>query len=200
MPGIDLKITLQAPLHSGGADSVLPVARDGRGHPVITATALKGAHRIATERAARSLGLKLCDSPLHLCQSDPCAVCQIFGSRWTPGRVRYHDLTTAAQVSEIARVTAPQSRWRGCQLRNESEKWEFLPAGAVFNGTIHHFITDMGLIALAIAGLRSISFLGAGRAQGWGLCRVEARALDALDRPIEDDALAPALQRLSRAS
>jgi CRISPR/Cas system CSM-associated protein Csm3 (group 7 of RAMP superfamily) len=107
MPIFDLRITFDAPLHSGAtaqrADSpgigVAPITRDPKGRVCIRAATLKGIHRAATEQVALSLNLMACDStvPQHMCQpagkQSFCPICRTFGSPWLPGKVYYRDLT-----------------------------------------------------------------------------------------------------------
>ncbi len=206
----DVKITLEAPMHLGTAEQrtgtpetqSVPLLRDFRGHPCIPATALKGLHRIATEQAAAGLGFTICESSetRHMCQplaKQPfCVICQIFGSPWLPSRIYYRDLpATGTPINEI-RVYAPQSRLRGVQKGRYYAVLEALPAGTVFTGQFDHMIQDPALLALALIGLRSITAVGAGRSTGRGLCRVEAKTLDAAKRPVNEGELAAALRQL----
>jgi hypothetical protein len=198
MPSLTLEITMTAPLHLGVSADGLQIALDSRGDALLTATALKGAHRASTEQIARILTLRVCDLLADPCGADPCAVCRIFGSRWTPGLMRYRDLTAPGAVTTITRTRAAQSRRRGRHEQRiaTTETHAVVPAGVVFKGTLHHFIGDPGLLGLSLVGLRAIAALGAGSAQGWGACQVRASLFDNLNRPVDEDLLAAALRRL----
>jgi hypothetical protein len=202
---LDLKITLETPLHIGtGEESEIaqPVARDSRGRPCIRASTLKGIHRAATEQIAAALGLSVCDATLarRMCQPLPgetaCAVCHIFGSPWLPGRIFYRDLTTNAAPVVDTRVRAAQSRRRHVQLSIDEQAREILPASVTFAGQVNHLLSENVSLALAIAGLRSIRALGAGSATGWGLCHIDVGALDGESRPVDESVLAAALERV----
>jgi len=202
---INLKITLEAPLHVGTGDvsaSTLPITRDVRGRPCIRASTLKGIHRAATEQVAIALGLSVCNAPFaqQMCQplagESACAVCRIFGSPWLLGRLFYRDLTTGAASAVDKRIRAAQSRRRRVRLSVYEQQYEILLPAEVFSGQINHLLSDNGLLALALAGLRAITTIGAGRATGYGLCRIEATALDSVGREINDSALDAALERI----
>lgn len=202
---LDLKITLETPLHIGtGDESASPptVTRDVRGRPCIRAVTLKGIHRATTEQIAAALGLTVCNPPLawRMCQplagETACAVCRIFGSPWLPGRVFYRDLTTTATPVVDTRIRASQSRRRRVRLSIYEQPREVLPVGATFTGQVNHLLSDNAALALALAGLRSMTALGAGNATGYGMCRIEVRALDGVSRPVDESALAAALERI----
>jgi hypothetical protein len=124
-----------------------------------------------------------------------CAVCRSFGSPWLPGRIFYRDLTTNAAPIVENRIRAAQTRRRRVRLSVYEQQWEILPAGVTFSGQINHLLSDNGSLALAVAGLRSITAIGAGTATGYGLCRIEVRAVDAVNRPMDESALVVALER-----
>ena len=208
---LDLRIVLVSPLHIGaGSDpsnaaGAQRFARDARGRPCLRASTLKGLHRASTEQIARALGLPVCHSPIaaQMCQpcaGEPvCAVCRIFGSPWVPGRVFYRDLIAASASDKPGvdrRVRAAQSRGRRVRLAVYEQSREVLLVGVTFSGTINHLLHDEGSLGLALAGLRAIPAIGAGSAAGYGLCHVEVHALDASNRPVDESALAAALERL----
>lgn len=211
MPYIDLKLTLDSPLHVGSTGSAnagetQPVARDARGRPCIPATTLKGLHRAATEGIALALELPVCNAPSQMCQpmngQTACVVCRIFGSPWLPGIVRYRDLVVTGAPRIETRVTVPQSRRRRVQLDRVVVNREILPVGLKLNGRIEMLTHDLALIALALVGLRSVMALGGGKATGSGLCTVEAAAFDSARQPgnvsdaIDETELAAALRQL----
>jgi CRISPR/Cas system CSM-associated protein Csm3 (group 7 of RAMP superfamily) len=214
MPYIDLKITLDSPLHIGGGNTTpgapQPIVRDARGRPCIPATTLKGLHRAATEGIAVALELPICNVPSPTCQplngQAACVVCRIFGSPWLPGIVRYRDLiaTATSAVQTETRVTTPQSRRRRVQLDRVTISREVLPAGLTLNGRIELLTQDRALIALALAGLRSVFAWGASKATGSGRCTVEASAFESARKPgdvgeaIADSELAAALRQFQK--
>ena len=59
-------------------------------------------------------------------------------------------------------------------------------------------IADKALLGLAVAALRSIRTIGAAHSAGYGLCSVEARALDSMGHPVSTRELADALQVLKQ--
>jgi len=126
-----------------------------------------------------------------------CVVCRIFGSPWLPGLIHYRDLVANVTPVVDLRVAAPQSRRRGVRTGQYQQKREVLPGGSVLNGHLDHLIQEPALLALALAGLRSITAVGAGHSRGYGISTVEARALDALKRPVDEAELAAALRRLA---
>jgi CRISPR/Cas system CSM-associated protein Csm3 (group 7 of RAMP superfamily) len=205
---IDLKITLQAPLHisagSRTADGAAPFVRDARGRPCIPASTLKGVHRSATERIAAALGLPICGAPdtSQMCHPTggqvACVVCRIFGSPWLPGKVHYRDLVANVKPLTMTRFVVPQSRRRRVQIERRQLNTEVLPGGTQFSVRLDCQIQDTALLALTVAGLRSITVIGGGSAAGYGLCTVEALAFEAANRPVDEAELADALRRLVR--
>jgi CRISPR/Cas system CSM-associated protein Csm3 (group 7 of RAMP superfamily) len=206
MATIDLKITLQTPLHIG-TDSATTVTarsvRDARGRPCIPASTLKGLHRSATERVAAALGLPICGAPVasHMCHpiggQAACVVCRIFGSPWLPGKVVYRDLVVNVTPLIETRFVVPQSRRRRVQIERRRVEYEILPGGTLFSGRLDILFQDSALLALALAGLRAITVIGSG-ANGYGLCTVEVVAHDALKRPVDESELADALRRMAK--
>ncbi len=206
MASIDLKITLQAPLHIGAgsrtADGTAPFARDARGRPCIPASTLKGVHRSATERIAAALGLPMCGAPdaSRMCHPTggqaACVVCRIFGSPWLPGKIYYRDLVANVKLLTVTRFVVPQSRRRRVQIERRHLNHEVLPGDTQFSGRLDCQVRDAALLALMLAGLRSITLIGGGSAAGYGLCTVEALAFDAANRPVDEAELADALRRL----
>ncbi len=211
MATIDLTITFSTPLHIGNGTQTGPsgpvntIVRDGRGRPCIPAVTLKGLHRAATEQIAAGLGLTICDAPIaaHMCHpthgQEACAVCRIFGSPWLPGVIFHRDLTTTATPIVGTSVSAPQSRRRRVRMALHNRNREALPGGLALSGRIDHMIQDTALLALALAGLRSITAIGAAKAIGYGLCSVEARAFDAFRRPVDEAELARELRQFQQA-
>jgi CRISPR/Cas system CSM-associated protein Csm3 (group 7 of RAMP superfamily) len=212
MATVDLKITLQTPLHIG-AGSITPdgtatmtvrFVRDARGRPCIPASTLKGLHRLTTERIAAALGLPVCGTPAasHMCHPTggqaACVVCQIFGSPWSPGKIYHRDLAVNVTPLTRTRIVAPQSRRRRVQIERRHVNYEVLPGGTLFSGRLDCLFQDSALLALALAGLRSITMIGGGSAIGYGLCTVEALAFDVLNRPVDEAELADALRRLAK--
>jgi hypothetical protein len=207
MATIELTITLKGPLHVGGnpaAGDSVPFARDTRGRPCIPATTLKGLHRAATEQVAIALGLKVCHSPIlsqmcHPINSETgCVVCRIFGSAWLPGKVFYRDLALTVPPHTEARIAAPQSRRRQVRIGQHATSREIISGPLTLTGRIDHLIHDSALLGLALAGLRAITALGGHSATGYGLCTIEARAIDSLKRPVDEASLAASLRQWLR--
>jgi CRISPR/Cas system CSM-associated protein Csm3 (group 7 of RAMP superfamily) len=206
---LELRLVLETPLHIGAAtdtpDTLHSFTRDVRGRPYIPATTLKGLHRAMTEQVATALNLRICNPPLSAQMCHPiagkpaCPVCRIFGSPWLAGRLRYRNLIAGTAPIVEHHIQASQSRRRRVQLTRHTSQYEVLPAGTVFSGQVDHQIADPALLGLALAGLRSITTLGSGGSLGYGLCRVEVRALDASKHPVNDADLAAWLHQLVRA-
>ena len=203
MPTIEFTLQLDSPLHIGNGETPGVFARDARGRPCIPATTLKGLHRASVRAVSVGLGLRACESstPEQMCHPLPpeqaCPVCLIFGSPWLPGRLFYRDVLCSAQTVEDTRVVMPQSRKRQVAVGRFTTLRETLPANTSFSGRIDLHLdqrNDPALLALALLGLRAITRFGAGSAHGYGLCHVEARALDDARLPILDSDLADALK------
>ena len=197
MTVIDLKLTLQTPTHIGQG---VPFVRDNRGRPLLSAATLKGMHRAATEKLAAGLGFTVCDAPVpeHMCHPlrGLCVVCQIFGSPSVPGRIFCHPLTTSAVPIGVEVARTSLSRRRRLYQTTTHSAYEVLPAGTTFTGEIKHLIGSKPLLALGLAALRTIQSIGSANSIGYGLCSVEATALDSSQMPISDRELADALKDL----
>src|SRR5262249_44153454 len=146
-------------------------ARDLRGRACLTAPSLKGLHRVSAEDVARSLSLRACDSSDFTKMCHPiggnvaCPICRIFGSRWIPGIIRYRDLVSSVKPITESRARTRLSK-RGIRRSTETIQFEVLPSGTTFSGQIDFPGADLSLLALSIAGLRSISSIGAASAVG----------------------------------
>ncbi len=201
---IELRIVVHTPLHIGGPDHSTAIVRDSRGRPCLPAVTLKGLHRASTEGVAAALGFTICGThdANRMCQplgkQTACVVCRLFGSPWIAGALRYRDLLTTANPYTVMLTTAPQSRRRRVQLGRFTMNREALPAGLTFNGQIDLVLDNPALLALALLGLRAITAIGGGKASGYGQCTVEAKAIDAAQRPVNDADLAAALQQMIR--
>ena len=207
MATIEFKILVRRLLHIGGnktPGSPAPFARDSRGRPYVPASTLKGLHRATTEQVAAALGLKVCRAPIasQMCHplngENACAVCRIFGSPWLSGKLFYRDLPLTVAPVVATRVGAPQARQRRVQLGQCNASREVIPGPLTLTGHIDHLLHDPALLGLALAGLRAITALGAQSALGYGLCTVEATALDATKRPVDESGLSAALRQLAK--
>jgi len=206
---LELRLVLEAPLHVGpitnSPDALHSFTRDVRGRPCIPATTLKGLHRAMTEQVASALGLPLCNPPVATQMCHPitgipaCSVCRLFGSPWLASRLCYWNLIADKTPIVENHIQASQSRRRRVQLTRHTAQYEVLPAETVFTGQVDHQITDVALLGLAVAGLRSITTIGGGGRFGYGLCRIEVKATDASGHPANDADLAAALRQLVRA-
>ncbi len=164
-------------------------SRDGAGGARLAATTLKGRLRFEAEHLAQALAWKICAPPhaSSMChplgdspdQPDylPCAVCQLFGSPWSSGKLYFEDLITPTAPILIRYQRTPHSRARGVTSASAPSPASLsamaLPAGSVLRGRIRHSLTENWQIGLLIASLRAISSFGGGYGIGWGRCRVE---------------------------
>ncbi|MCA9983183.1 MAG: hypothetical protein KDE59_02770 [Anaerolineales bacterium] len=95
MVEIVVTVTLRSPLNIGsgaqhGTLSQRGMLKDGSGWPYIPASALKGRWRHAMEQLVGSLpGQRVCQTHHEMCRQEACTVCQLFGSPWQRGRMRF---------------------------------------------------------------------------------------------------------------
>lgn len=127
-----------------------------------------------------------------------CVVCRIFGSAWLPGKVFYRDPALTVPPLTETRIAAPQSRRRQVRIERHATRREIVPGPLTLTGRIDHLIHDPALLGLALAGLRAITAIGGHSATGYGMCTIEARAIDSLKRPVDEASLAAALRQLLR--
>ncbi len=202
MSSIEFSLRLDTPLHIGNGQTPGAFARDTRGRPCIPATTLKGLHRVSVEVLVAQMGLpeRMCYPVAGQAGKTACPVCLIFGSPWLAGKVYYRDTVSNAQSMLDSRVTMPQSRRRQVGIGRFTTTREVLPAGITFAGRIDHQLTDQALLALALAGLRAIIHIGGGAALGYGLCRIEARALNDTRLPVSESDLTDALRAFRQRS
>jgi len=168
MPILTLSLTCQTPLRIADGDG-WAVRRNPAGQPCIPATAIKGRLRATVEHIANGFDWPICGGALcYPLDGEPCAVCQLFGSRWREGRLAFSDLVTNNAPVMLDRQRAARSRVRGVSGEVDRFKGEMLPAGTILIGTLAHGLSADWQLALVIAGLHAMNTLGSSGALGWG--------------------------------
>jgi len=230
---IDVRLVFQTPFNVGSgalADSLAqrPTVKDIRLMPVLPGSSLKGRTRHECERIVRTLTGQpnaVCHGPKaeNMCPLDPermdkpleerkaCPVCQVFGSPWVAGAVRFSDLhwefceEYAGPPGTLIRHGVSIGRRR--RVAEEGRLFSTETFAPVRDTTFLGRITgdfpaakDNGdeQVGLLVAGLRAITSMGGGRSRGLGWCRVQARALEIQDGqeiPMGDDWLKEGLAR-----
>ena len=209
MTEIEVVLTFVTSLNIGSgaqegtlADRAFIKARDG--WPYVPATAFKGQLRHAVERVASGMGFEVCDTHRKMCRPDKpvCPVCQIFGSPWIPGRLRFVDLELASPAllmkkreqdrrSRIhprysSRYGVALNRRRGVAADALLYTTELFEPGVPvsFKGVL---TGEIGLVSTAwvVAGLNFLTAMG--RAKSAGLGWVEAKAVVQIDGCVVDD-------------
>lgn len=194
MTTIDVRLIFQTPLNigSGAQQGTLAdraMIKDYRDWPYVPASALKGKLRHAVEQVVRGMGVAVCDTHHKMCRQEPgCPVCQVFGSPWLPGRLRFARLELAGPdwlVERLERRRVPPkttqrygvalSRRRGVAEDALLYTTELFEPGVelVFHGQLVGDLTPPQ-VALVLAGLKLLPALGRGKSGGLGWFRVEA--------------------------
>jgi CRISPR/Cas system CSM-associated protein Csm3 (group 7 of RAMP superfamily) len=213
MTEIEVTLTFTTPPNIGSgaqevtlADRAIIKAHDG--WPYIPATAFKGQLRHAVERVARGMGMEVCETHRKMCRPDRrvCPVCQVFGSPWIPGRLRFVNLELSGPPELVAhREKKPyprtQSRYgvalnrrRGVAADALLYTTELFEPGVPisFKGTLTGEI-NLASAAWVVAGLGFLAALG--RAKSTGLGWLQAKTVVRIDGQIVDaDALRGALE------
>ncbi len=208
---INITLTLQSPLNigSGAQQGTLAqrgMLKDKDGWPYISASTLKGKWRHAVEQVANSLALQPAPCVTHekMCRQDAlCVVCQLFGSPWQAGALRfvnlpitgpssimhlrndktYHPSTTqrtGVAINRRRRVAQDQ------HLYDTELFWPGIPL--VFSGTMHGNISQRQA-GLLLAGLRLLPALGGSKSAGLGWVKSEAKFKDAAGTTWPESAL-----------
>lgn len=188
MVTIQVMLTSQTPLNigSGAQQGTLAkrgMLKDSQGWPYIPASTFKGRLRHAVEQVASTLHLPqtVCQTNQRMCQQDPCVVCQLFGSPWVAGTVRFADLTLSgpAEVLKIReKGKYPHTTQRMGVTLNRRRRvaedaflysTELLYPGIAlqFSGSIIGPITQ-AQAGLLVAGLHLLPALGRGKTGGLG--------------------------------
>ncbi|MEM7344671.1 MAG: RAMP superfamily CRISPR-associated protein [Chloroflexota bacterium] len=189
---IDLHLTFSTPPNIGSGAQVNTFAdrafiKDRDGWPYIPATTLKGQLRHAAEKVARGLniGHTVCVTHQDMCRDETiCAVCNIFGSPWLPGRLRFVDLAlTEPDVGQRERKKRSISPHRLSQQRygvaisrrrkvaEDAHLYTtelFLPGvPLLFSGTLSGDIASQDA-ALVVAAANLLPALGRSKSTGLG--------------------------------
>jgi CRISPR/Cas system CSM-associated protein Csm3 (group 7 of RAMP superfamily) len=202
MTRIDVTLTFQTPLNIGSgaqrgtlADRAMIKNHDG--WPYVPASAFKGCLRHAVEQVATGLGIGVCVTHQDMCprQNQYCAVCQLFGSPWRPGKLcfarldlkgpqelmeRKEQLRKAQQYPLTThRCGVAISRRRGVAEDRLLYTTELLEPGVhlIFKGPMEGELAP-GQVALVLAGLKALPALGRGKSGGLGWLREVAWDLD----------------------
>lgn len=193
---IDLTLTLRSPLNigSGAQQGTLAqrgMLKDADGWPYIPASAIKGRWRHAVEQVAASLAWQppICATHEKMCREGSlCVACQLFGSPWQPGALRFVDLPIVGPPAIVdLRSDAhyrPRTTQRTGVTLNRSRRvaqdqflfdtelfWPGIPL--VFGGRISGDINRQQA-GLLLAGLHHLPALGRGKSAGLGWVQAEA--------------------------
>ena len=198
---INVTLTLCSPLNIGSGAQQGTLARQGMlkdadGWPYVPASAFKGRWRHAVEQVAGSLAWQppVCATHEKMCREGAlCVVCQLFGSPWQPGALRFVDLPIVgppaildlrADGSYRPRTTQRASVALNRQRRAAQDQFLFdtelfwpgipLVVGGQITGPVNR--QQAGLL---LAGLRHLPALGRGNSGGLGWVQAEATVKDA---------------------
>lgn len=187
MVEIAMTLTLRSPLNigSGAQQGTLAkrgMLKDREGWPYIPASALKGRWRHAAEQIAAALDLRVCATHHDMCRQEPCSVCQLFGSPWTKGQVRFVNLALTGPKTIISLRQDPAYRPntttrtgvainRRRRVAQDDFLYDtelFLPGVPLeFSGTVQGDISKEQT-ALLVAALNMIPAMGRSKTAGLG--------------------------------
>lgn len=188
MVEIAMTLTLRSPLNigSGAQQGTLAkrgMLKDREGWPYIPASALKGRWRHAAEQIAAALpDLRVCATHHDMCRQEPCSVCQLFGSPWTKGQVRFVNLALtgpeailnlrqdpAYRPNTTTRTGVAINRRRRVAQDDFLYDTElFLPGVSLeFSGVVQGSISQ-AQTALLVAALNMVPALGRSKTAGLG--------------------------------
>ena len=193
---LEITITLRSPLHVGSGTQQGTLAQKGMlkdrdGWPYIPASSFKGRWRHAVEQITKGVSLTptVCTTHIKMCRQNPvCVVCQLFGSRWQRGQLRFVDLELIGppaikklredksyRPQTISRAGIALNRQRQVtqdkHLYHTELLWPGIPL--VFGNTIRGDITPKQA-ALLLAGLHLLPALGNSKGRGLGWIKVAA--------------------------
>jgi CRISPR/Cas system CSM-associated protein Csm3 (group 7 of RAMP superfamily) len=174
----------------------LGMLKDRQGWPYVPASAFKGRLRHAVEQVARSLELRppICATHQQMCREALCPVCQLFGSPWAAGRLRFTNLHLSGPP-ELVKIKQQESNPRTTQRmsvainrrRRVAEdamlfSTELLWPGVAlqFSGTLAGEISQ-AQAGLLLAGLNLLPALGRGKTGGLGWLAATAEFTDRPD-------------------
>ncbi|MCB8983455.1 MAG: hypothetical protein H6659_06510 [Ardenticatenaceae bacterium] len=194
MVEINVKISARSPLNIGagaqqGTLAQQGMVKDTHGWPYIPASSLKGKWRHAVEQVARSLEMpEVCTTNDRMCRrQDPCIVCQIFGSPWSPGKLHFANLVLSGPPVILTLQEDPSYYPRtvertGVAINRQRRVAEdhhlyntelFWPGIELeFSGILRGDISQRQA-ALLQAGLRLLTTLGRGNTGGLGWVAAE---------------------------
>ncbi|MFH1634280.1 MAG: RAMP superfamily CRISPR-associated protein [Chloroflexota bacterium] len=200
---IEIFISLKSPLHVGGLSPASTAAVRGMvktrdGWPFIPASSFKGRLRHTIERLAHGLGSPACETHRKMCRKADiaCPVCQIFGSPWLPGPVRFVDIELSGppamveQREKIKRMGLPHpqtterygvgiDRRRKVAADHLLYTTELFQPGVplTFSGPLDGTVSSKTAAWIA-AGMRYLDSLGGDRSRGLGWIVGEAIVKD----------------------
>lgn len=206
---IKITITMKSPLHIGALSAVSTSAmrgliKDHDGWPYIPASAFKGRLRHTIEKLARGLDYPVCETHRSMCRdaSQACPACQIFGSPWIPGTVRFVDFQLSGPEELVRerekREPAPSTQRYGVSLSRSRKVAEdhLLYTTELFEPGVPLTFTGMlsevpGIreAAWIVAGVRMLESLGSSRTRGLGWLQGQAEVRDEDNQVIELDVL-----------
>jgi CRISPR/Cas system CSM-associated protein Csm3 (group 7 of RAMP superfamily) len=181
----------------------------GRGAqlPCVPGSSMKGKVRSRCEALARSLGLRLCEKGERVCKQRPCIICRLFGSAYTPGRLRFSDALLTEPWCRLARpefgheVETARNPFilSSVRMGNKLERatrtveqdllfsLEYTADRLQFGGSIQGYLDDRTFAGdsltlpveawLLLVGLQLVDKLGGGRSRGLGRCRITLSSL-----------------------
>lgn len=189
MPTLELDLTIRPTtgLSVGGSGSTgvradKTMQRDSRNRPLIPASQVKGRLRHACEAIVRGAGVTVCDAPnpattcphAEMLLGRFCPICELFGSPWRPGRLRFRDLPLRDGPDDGAiRSGVGVDRRRGTIKEHLLVFTETTRPGAgvttfraekAITGTVE----TREQVLLLLAGLESIQSWGGGKSRGMG--------------------------------
>lgn len=196
---LQLKLTLESPLHIGGevrhnTHAKRPMLKTRTGLPYVPATSIKGRLRHETEKLIRhQMGADaVCGAPRpqYMCQpvtddgAGACPVCALFGSPWFESPLRFSDLTLAQEslnLLEAGRSIPPTHNRAGIRInrRRRVVEDEFLFDTELFEPGIPWVFEGRALFDGVLDELvplyfaaAALTMLGGSRSRGLGWCQL----------------------------
>ncbi|HLG17161.1 MAG TPA: RAMP superfamily CRISPR-associated protein [Blastocatellia bacterium] len=212
---ITYRIYLATPMHIGTGmgfakmidDMVTragPAKGEGARLPCIPGSSIKGKARSRCEALANTLRLKICGA--RKCKMNPCIVCRIFGTPFSPGGLQFSDALLHSKMSVVARLpgsssasTADPFALGTVRAGNKLERptrtvepdflfsIEHTADQLQYEGSIKGQVDDRNSERLNIrlplegwlltVGLLSVDKVGGSRSRGMGRCRITIAGL-----------------------
>lgn len=189
-PGRKLTLFFETPLHHGSGYGLAglidrPFLRDATRMPYLSAAAIKGKFRWAAYRNLKTQDFDgLCvQQSGSFCRSEPCRLCELFGSPWHPGRAVFSEAYPSPEQRAILRLAMSDRRTTGTNVRTgtgidrsrrvvrhdhlyNTEVAPALTFESYIEGTLREdqwaLLTQCALV---------LTHFGAGSARGLGRCR-----------------------------